>query len=255
MLGGGQLHDRITADQSFSVLLFDWAGFLKMRPMVMRTLLLLFLPLLANAVIVDRVAVSVGTKVITDSEISERIRLTAFENGQTPDFSLMSRRDATKKLIDQKLIDREMEIGHYPHLAAQRGVQLLAGFIEQNYKSDRLTFDAALTRASLTEADLRDDLLREADLLTFLDLRFRPAVEVTEQDIRKYFDEKLSPRTGSQAFNELRAQIEQELTTERSDEQLNIWLDDQRTRTKIDYLEKELAEPALPVPAAATPAK
>jgi hypothetical protein len=167
----------------------------------MRVLLLVFLPLLANAVIVDRVAVSVGTKVITDSEITERIHLSAFENGQAPDFSLMSRRDATKKLIDQKLIEREMDIGHYPHLAADRGAQLLGDFIRQNYKSDRPAFDAALTRASIRAADLQDDLLREADLLTFLDLRFRPAVEVTEQDLRKYFDEKISPRTGPEAFN------------------------------------------------------
>ena len=181
----------------------------------------------SRAVIVDRVAVSVGNKVITDSEITARIRLTAFENSEAPVFNLMSRRDATKKLIDQKLIEREMEIGHYPHLPAERGPQLLGDFIKQNYKSSRVAFDAALTGAGISTADLQEDLLRQADFLTFLDLRFRPAVEVTEQDLRKYFDEKISPRTGSQAFNQLRSQIQQELTPERSDQQLNLWLDDQ----------------------------
>jgi hypothetical protein len=225
-----------------------------------RALVLLLLPLAAFAVIVDRVAVAVGTKVITESEITGRIRLTAFENSQAPNFSLTSRRDATKKLIDQKLVEREMEIGHYPHLTEDHGPQLLADFIRNSYKSNRAAFDAAIAQAGLTTKDLEQDLLREADLLTFLDLRFRPAVEVTEQDIRKYFDEKVSPKAGAQAFNQLRSQIAQQLTAERSDEQLNIWLDDQRSRTRVDYLEKDLAEaavenqtPPAPNPAAATP--
>ena len=43
------------------------------------------------AVIVDRIAVAVGDKIITDSEIDLRIRLSAFQNGEKPDFSLSSR--------------------------------------------------------------------------------------------------------------------------------------------------------------------
>ena len=46
----------------------------------------------AAAVIVDRVAATVGIKVITDSEIDLRIRLTAFQNDEKPDFSLAARR-------------------------------------------------------------------------------------------------------------------------------------------------------------------
>ena len=43
-------------------------------------LILLALAMPMAATIVDRIAVSVGTQVITDSEIEQRIRLTAFEN-------------------------------------------------------------------------------------------------------------------------------------------------------------------------------
>jgi len=204
----------------------------------------------ARAVIVDRVAVAVGIRVITDSEIIQRIRLTAFENDETPDFTLASRREATSRLIDQKLVEREMEVGHYPHLAADRGEQLLADLIKTTFKSDKAAFEAALLHANLTTVDLRSDLIREADLITFLDLRFRPAVEVTQEDVRKFFDQKISPKTGADAFEQMRTQIEQQLAAERSDQELTAWLNDQRKRTKIEYSEKDLEETVAPdVPA------
>ena len=65
----------------------------------------------------DRVAASVGIKVITDSEIDLRIRLTAFQNDEKPELSVAARRIAVERLIDQKLVEREMDVGHYPRLA------------------------------------------------------------------------------------------------------------------------------------------
>jgi hypothetical protein len=194
----------------------------------------------AVATIVDQIAVAVGNKVITDSEIRERIRLTAFENGDSPDFSLASRQVATQRLIEQKLVEREMEVGHYPHLVAVRAEQLLADFIRDNYQNNQASFDSAVARVGLMSSEVRDDLIRQADLLTFLDLRFRPAVEVTPEDVRKYFDQNIGPKAGAEAFEQMRTQIEQELAGERSDAQLNAWLEDQRKRTKIEYVEKEL---------------
>jgi hypothetical protein len=69
---------------------------------------------------------------------------------------------------------------------------------------------------------------------------------VTEQDVEKYFDEtvKGSGKAGQEAqvaaLNEVRGQIEQKLTADRADKELDLWLQDQRKRTKIDYLEKDL---------------
>ena len=47
------------------------------------------------------------------------------------------------------------------------------------------------------------------------------------------------------ALNEMRAEIEQKLTTERADKELDAWLQDQRKRTKIDYAVKDLAQNEL----------
>ncbi len=178
--------------------------------------------------IVDRVAITVGNKVITESEIDLRIRLTAFEGDEKPDFSLAARRQAAGRLIDQKLVEREMDIGRYPRVAPQTAKQV--------------TPDAVLTlkNAGLTPDDLARDLAWQKELLTFVSLRFRPAVQVTDEDVEKYFkDQSLKGQ-----LNDLRAQIEEKLTGERAGKELDLWLQDQRKRTRIEYLEKELAEDA-----------
>jgi hypothetical protein len=179
----------------------------------------------AGAAIVDRVAITVGNKVITESAIDLRIRLTALENGVKADFSLSSRREAAQRLVDQKLVEREMDVGHYPH-----------GVPDSGKKSPA---PAALEAYGLTPEDLASDLEWQSQLLTFVSLRFRPAVQVTDQDVEKYFrDQSLNGE-----LNDVRAQIEQKLTNERADQELDRWLQDQRKHTRIEYLDKNLQPP------------
>lgn len=209
-----------------------------------RTLVtLLLIPLSqAGAVIVDRVAVTVGNKVITDSEIDRRIRLTAFQNGEKPDFSAASKNAATKRLVDQKLVEREMDVGHYPHAAS--GKTLVDEYARANFKANRPAMDAALREYGLTEQDLEEELTLQADMLTFLNLRFRPAVQVTDEDVVKYFEQQTKQGTEPGTLSEVRGAIEQKLTSERTDRELDDWLQDQRKRTKIEYNEKNLEEKA-----------
>jgi hypothetical protein len=184
----------------------------------------------AFAVIVDRIAITVGNKVITDSEIDLRIRLTAFENGEKPDFSPAARRVAANRLIDQKLVEHEMDVGHYPRLKAETTAP------------DTAARDKELAQYGLTPADLEQDLARQADLLNFLNLRFRPSVQVSDQDVRQYFDKQAQPAgPGQVTLNDMRAQIEQRIAGQRADAEMDTWLKDQRKGTTIVYLEKDLA--------------
>ena len=81
----------------------------------MRVLLLAagFTMLLA-AEVVDRVAVVVGTNVITESELLREVRLTQFLNGEPLDLSPEKKRAAAERLVDQQLIRTEMELSRYP---------------------------------------------------------------------------------------------------------------------------------------------
>jgi hypothetical protein len=166
--------------------------------------LLLTLP--AAAVLVDRIAIAAGNRVITDSEIDLRIRLTAFQNAEKPAFTLAARKKAAQLLIDQKLVEREMDVGHYPRLSAEARKQLLANFAKDYFKNDPAAMHRTLLEYGLTEDDLEADLARESDVLTFLSLRFRPAVSETNA----------------------------KLANQRADADMDAWLGDQRKRTKIE---------------------
>ena len=192
----------------------------------------------ARAVIVDRIVISAGTQVITESEVELRLRLSAFQNGAKPALTLEARRAASAQLLDQKLVEREMNVGHYPRLSDEGRKQLLQAYAEQYFQGDAAALGRALAAEGLAVSDLEDDLARQEDLLTFLNLRFRPAVQVSDQDIRAYFGTKTN---GQVPFNEMRAQIEKLLTNQRADADLDAWLKEQRKRTRIEYLDKELA--------------
>lgn len=191
----------------------------------------------AIAVIVDRIAITIGNQVITDSEIDERIRLTAFENDEQPDFSLAARRQAAQRLIDEKLVEHEMSVGRYPGTPDDRRPALLAEFEKE--RGGAANLDRELAARRLTREELMNDLARQQDLLTFLNLRFRPSVAISEQQVQTYFREHYA--SSGIPLNDVRSAIEQKLTGDRADAELDAWLKSQRARTRIEYLESELA--------------
>jgi hypothetical protein len=99
---------------------------------------------------------------------------------------------------------------------------------------------------------MEEELTLQSEILTFLNLRFRPAVQVTDADVLKYFTDQIKQGAGKTkqvaeagALNELREEIEQKLTIERADKELDAWLQDQRKQTKIEYAEKDLTQNEL----------
>jgi hypothetical protein len=208
-----------------------------------RTAASLLFGLSVSATIVDRIAVTAGTQVITDSEIDQRIRLSAFEDDRKPDFDTAFRKKAADRLIDEKLIEHEMDVGRYPRISEERRRTLLSDYAKASFKGDVKAMDAALAARGLTRDDLEEDLARQADLLTFLSVRFRPAVQVTDDDVRQYFQQNIAPKVpkGAAALEDFRSQIETKLTNDRADVEIQAWLKEQRRRVRIQYLEKELA--------------
>jgi hypothetical protein len=201
----------------------------------------------AKAVIVDGIAITVGNKVITKSQIEQRIRLTAFLNGTKPEITPDAKRETARQLIEQRLVEREMDLGRYPRRGSDATQPLLRALIENTFGGSDAALDARAAEDGVTRTEIGADLAWQADLLSFLNIRFRPAVQVTDDDIQKYFDQNfasaLSPDQRASALSELRSRIEEQLTVEGADRELDTWLRDQRRSTKITWLEKDL-EPA-----------
>ncbi|HWQ56729.1 MAG TPA: hypothetical protein VN442_23790 [Bryobacteraceae bacterium] len=195
----------------------------------------------ATAEIIDRIAVSVGNRVITYSEIERQARLTAFLNNEQPDLSAAARRKTAERLIEQRLVGRELEAARYPEPAASEVEATLNGLRKRYAAAGSLK--QALAAYRITEEDLREHLVWQLRFLRFIDIRFRPGVQVTEEEVREYFEKTIRP-VAAQAqpgrkpvLEEYREQIEEALTGQRVDREVERWLAAARRRTRVEFRE------------------
>jgi hypothetical protein len=189
--------------------------------------------------IIDRVAVVVGNRVITESEILREIRLTAFLNAAVPDFSAASRRSTADLLVEQRLMGAEIESSRYPQPSAESVDESLKEALARF--SDAAAYQKELQRAGITEEELKARLRRQLVFLRFLEFRFRAGIQIGEDEISGYFHQKLEPELRKAhpdmefSLDDYRPQVEQALTGEFVDKAAAAWLKEARDRTHIEF--------------------
>jgi len=198
---------------------------------------------MAHAEIIDRIAVSVGNSVITAGDLDREIRVTAFLNAMPPDFTPASKRTTAERLIEQKLVRREIEISRYPVPDAATVEPAFEESWKTRFKSDD-DFRRALTEYRITAQDIKDQLLWQLTLLRFIEVRFRPGIQATDQDIRDYFEKVVKPAAEAAhpgepvTLDDYHDKIEEALTGQRADRELDTWLKETRKRTEIVFHEE-----------------
>jgi len=197
------------------------------------------------AEIIDRIAVTAGNQVITESQIDEEIRITAFLNREKLDIDAESRKQAANRLIEQALVKREMDLSHYPSPQAEDASAALAG-IKATYPGET-EYAAALASYGITEADLTRRLLWQFTLLRFIEYRFRPGIQIPDADVQTYYRQQVSgwEQQGIKPIPTLedsRDQIEEILTQKRIDQALDQWLASARKQAAVTYRDTTLAD-------------
>ena len=187
--------------------------------------------------IIDRIAVSVGSHVVTTSDLDREIRVTAFLNDAKPDFTPAGKRATAGRMVEQTLVRTELETSRYPTPAPSEVEPILAQLKKQRFPSDA-GFQRALAEYGITEQDVLDELLWQRTLLSFLDVRFRPSVQVTDKEIQDYFEKTV--KAAAQSLDDYRDQIEAALTGQREDQEMISWLDQAKKRTEIVYHDEAL---------------
>lgn len=210
----------------------------------MRTILIaVAISLAARAETIDRVAVAVGNRVITTSDIERQIRVAAFISGTKPDLSPEARRQAAGRLIDQKLIQAELESARYPEPDPGQVDTLLAEFKTKFYPAPE-QYRRALAEAGITEDDVKEQLHWQRRWASFVGLRFRPTSAVDERDIADYFEKNVAPAAraanpgGSVSLDDFRDRIAQALIEKEGDRQMADWLTQERKRADIVFHEE-----------------
>jgi len=199
---------------------------------------------LGRAEILDRIAVSVGNKVITERDLSREIRLTALLNGTQPDFSPANKRETAERMVDQLLVRSELEASRY-RLPSTAETDKELRQIRNRFGSDA-AYRSALAKYGVSEDDLKKRLMWQLTLVRFIDVRFRPGIQISDEDIRKYFNEHVRTLAAEAHPNSVpsvdgyRDSIEQTLVSQAANQQVEQWLKEARRRTRIQYHDEVL---------------
>jgi len=179
------------------------------------------------ATILDRIAASVGPHVITESEVIRDLRVAAFLDQEPADLSGGEKRKAAGRLVDQYLILHDAELNHVTLPSDSDAVRLLDRTKSQ-YPSEA-AYRAALEHYGITEEDLRNHLLAGLRTLRYTDFRFRPEVQLSEEEMRGYYDRLVAQRERTDTspvptFAESRDRVQALMTDERVMQALDRWL-------------------------------
>lgn len=204
-------------------------------------LILLVACSLPASVVLDRVAVIVGKEIIKESDILRDLRVTQFLNRQTPDVSVQARRKSADRLVDQMIIREEIRRGAYGQAPASQVDAMVKQIRDQRAGGSDTRLQQELARYRLTEDQLRAELQWQFDVLKFIDQRFRPAVLITDEEVKTYYDqhraalERQYPRI--KTYQGMEPKVRELLEGQRLNQEFDRWLDARRKRATVEYKE------------------
>ena len=199
----------------------------------------------ARGEIIDRIAASVGNRVITASDLDRELRVAAFQDGVNSDFSPARKRAAVEAMIEQKLIQTELANSRYPLPDPAELAPAIEQFKKTHFKDDQ-QYRAALAGYGISEEDFKELLLWQRTLLLFIQVRFETGVQLDAQDVEEYFTRTVKPAAEAAhpgqpvSLEDYRDQIERTLTGQRADREMDTWLRDVRRRTNVVVHEEVL---------------
>jgi hypothetical protein len=181
----------------------------------------------------DRIAVTVGTRVIAESELIQYIRCAAFLDDKAPDLSGPNKRAAAAKLVDQSLLWEDAAVTRAV-LPGDADVEPFLQSIRTRY-APPAEYQNALKAAGISEAELKAHLLAGLRMLRYTDARFRPEAQISEEDLRALYNSLPERERSERSFEQSRSQLEEVLAGERVMRSLDQWLEMTRHEVGITY--------------------
>lgn len=210
----------------------------------MRVLLLLLSGLLLHAEVIDRLALAVGDEIITEQQILAYLRTAAFLNGEPVNTNAAGRRRMAQKLIEVTLIRAEMQTNRYP-LPSEASVEAVETAVrQQRFGGSEAKMQEAMARYAISGRELRTSLRFQLAVVTFVDFRFRPGVQIAEEELSDYYEYEMKTEAGKPKMDFVlaRSSILELLTQQRIDNLLDRWLNQTEAQTRIRWVEDAFAE-------------
>jgi hypothetical protein len=180
--------------------------------------------------IIDRIAIAIGNRTITELQIDEELRVTALLNHRPLVRDQKARRDAADRLIQQFLIRGEMRVSRYPDPQPAE----IAAYKDQVAKNcgGMTELDRQITQYGLDRDTFMRHLEAQLAILRFVEIRFSQEVSLSDADVQAFMRDQPTRMDKKSA--------RQQLVEARTDEALSAWLEEARKQFDIVYLDKEL---------------
>jgi hypothetical protein len=194
-----------------------------------------------GATVLDRIAVIVGKHVIKMSDIERDLRLTEFLNREPLDLSTQRRHQSAERLIDQEIIRNELAAGGYRRATDAHADGFFHQILRERFGDSQQRLDSELRRYSLTENELRAELLWQLTVLDFIQQRFQPEISVSDEEVHTYYNAHLSElqrqHGANSSFDTLASQLREKMEADGINKAFEDWLTRARQRTRIEYRE------------------
>jgi hypothetical protein len=200
----------------------------------------LFLALCAHTLCaeeIDRLVAAVSGRVVTESDLALARKLNAIlELGQGN--ALPSREKEIDRLIDLELIRQELE--SFPVVAEDEGrIEARMQELKNSY-AEIGGLPGLLSMLGLQESELLEYVRLQDSILRFVDFRFRPFANVSEQEIQDYYEGRYTAALKRAGISipplaSVSAEIEELLKQEKVTASMNQWLQDIRRHSRIEH--------------------
>jgi hypothetical protein len=188
----------------------------------------------AAAQTIDGVAARIEDDILTESEVRE---LAAFQ--QLVDGHSKSRAELIRELAAQWIVRGDANTAKFPR-PSRADVDRAYSELVKQFKSPE-EFQARCAAAGLTEAAVRRMLEEQLYLSRFIDFRFRPAAQISDEEIEKYYREEFAPRLQARGgpvpqLEDVSDTIREVLVQRAISARASKWLDETRDHLKIDVV-------------------
>lgn len=194
--------------------------------------------------VIDCVAVSFELEVVTLSAIRRQMRMSAYLEGEPVEDTPEARRAAAERLIDQALVRREMNLSRYTPIPMEEVRQKVEEY-RQKLGLTTEAFAAELGKYGFSGEDFLQELYWQSTLLRFVQFRFSPSVQVSDEEVREYYEREYVPRLAKMVpgqapppIEEVRERVTGILAARKENTVLEEWLKLGRQTARIRFHEE-----------------
>jgi hypothetical protein len=135
-------------------------------------------------------------------------------------------KEAVEAAIDERLMSVEAARLPQAEVTAEEEDRALAQLLETR----------PALRGEVPEPDLRRLLRRQLAILKYVEFRFRPQLRVSDEDVRKAWEEEQAGRPAGPALEDEQDAIRARLERRALDERIEAWVKELRARADVRYV-------------------